>query len=70
MTPSTDLIRWLVALPGPSGEERAVTTALAARVAEMGFHPETDAKGNLLVTLPGDSALPHVVITAYLDESP
>ena len=68
MTDSTELIRWLVALVGPSGEEHAVTAALAARVAELGYPPEIDAKGNLLVTLPGDPALPHVVITAHLDE--
>ncbi len=68
MTDSTELIRWLVALVGPAGEERAVTNALSDRVSELGYVPETDAKGNLLVTLPGDPELPHVVITAHLDE--
>src|SRR5437764_241674 len=41
---------------------------LAARVAGLGYQPETDAKGNLLVTLPGDESLPCIVVTAHLDE--
>ena len=57
MTDSTELIRWLVALVGPAGEEHAVTTALSERVTKLGYTTETDAKGNLLVTLPGDPAL-------------
>jgi putative aminopeptidase FrvX len=68
MTDSTDLIRWLVALIGPSGEERAIRDALAERVRDLGFQPETDPKGNLLVSLPGDPGLPHIVVTAHLDE--
>ncbi len=68
MTDSTELIRWLVGLIGPSGEERAVTAALAGRVRELGYRPEIDAKGNLLVTVPGNADLPHVVVTAHLDE--
>ncbi len=68
MTDSTELIRWLVALIGPSGEERAITTALASRVTNLGYQPEIDPKGNLLVTLPGDPSLPHIVVTAHLDE--
>jgi putative aminopeptidase FrvX len=68
MTDSTELIRWLVALIGPSGEEKEVRQALAERVRKLGYEPETDAKGNLLVTIPGDSQLPHIVVTAHLDE--
>jgi putative aminopeptidase FrvX len=68
MHQSTDLIRWLVALVGPSGEERAVRAAVSERVLGLGYRPEMDPKGNLLVHLPGDSALPHIVVTAHLDE--
>jgi putative aminopeptidase FrvX len=68
MTDSTELIRWLVTLVGPSGEERAIRDALTSRVVELGYAPETDAKGNLLVTLAGNPGLPHVVVTAHLDE--
>lgn len=68
MTDSTELIRWLVALVGPSGQEAAVRDALADRVRTLGYAPETDARGNLLVSVPGDPALPHIVVTAHLDE--
>ena len=68
MTDSTELIRLLVGLVGPSGEEKAVREAVAERVRGLGLVPETDSKGNLLVTLPGDPGLPHVVVTAHLDE--
>ena len=68
MTNSTELIRWLVGLVGPSGEEKAVREALAERVRSLGYDPETDAKGNLLVSLPGDPSLPNIVVTAHLDE--
>ncbi|HLJ54058.1 MAG TPA: M20/M25/M40 family metallo-hydrolase [Chthonomonadaceae bacterium] len=68
METSTNLVRWLIGLAGPSGEERAVTSALRERIAALGLEPETDPKGNLLLTLPGDPKLPHVVVTAHLDE--
>src|SRR5690242_5870216 len=68
MTDSTELIRWLVMLAGPSGEERAVREALAERVRKIGLPTETDAKGNLLVSLPGRSDRPHIVVSAHLDE--
>jgi len=68
MTHSTKLISELVTLVGPSGEERAVREDLSKRVSELGYSGEADAKGNLLVSIPGDSALPHVVVTAHMDE--
>lgn len=68
MSDSTELIQWLVGLIGPSGQEAPVRDALAARVRDLGYTPEIDPKGNLLVTLPGDPNLPHIVVTAHLDE--
>ena len=64
-----DLLRDLVALPGPPGQEHAVTAYLTERLRSLGFATRTDAKGNLLaapsLTLPEK---PDVVVTAHMDE--
>ncbi len=73
-TPNTlpaplELLRELVALPGPPGQETAVRETVAAHVRAVGGYSETDAKGNLLATT--GKALPEkpsVVVTAHLDE--
>lgn len=65
---SLELIRALVALPGPPGEEHAVREWLAAQVASMGYSSETDAKGSLSVRLPGDPSHPSILVTAHMDE--
>lgn len=70
MLDSTELIRQLVALPGPPGEENAVRDWLAERLRARDYAPETDAKGNLLVRL-GDAepdTRPSILVTAHLDE--
>ncbi|MCS6776106.1 MAG: M20/M25/M40 family metallo-hydrolase [Chloroherpetonaceae bacterium] len=71
----TDPIAWirhLITLPGPPGEEKAVRDWLATQVRSLGYHPEVDAKGNLLVTLPargrGEQPHPRVLVTAHMDE--
>ncbi len=63
-----ELIHELIALPGPSGQEFAVTSWLAERLRRSGWEPEIDPKGNLVVRVVGGSDRPHVVITAHLDE--
>src|SRR5436190_17488212 len=68
MTDSTELIRDLIALRGPSGEERAVTEWLAQRLRGLGYIPEIDPKGNVIVSLRGAPNKPHVLVTAHLDE--
>ena len=62
------LIHDLISLPGPSGAESAVTQWLAQRVRQIGWEPEIDAKGNLIVRVVGGSDRPHVLVTAHLDE--
>jgi putative aminopeptidase FrvX len=84
MLDSTELIRQLVALPGPPGQEDAVRNWLAERLRALGYAPETDAKGNLLVRL--NASLPEsvegsgvrgsekkrqrpsILVTAHMDE--
>jgi putative aminopeptidase FrvX len=65
---STELIRQLVALPGPPGQESAVRDWLAARLRALDYAPETDPKGNLIVKVAGDRKAPTVLVTAHLDE--
>ena len=68
MTESTTLIKELVTLRGPSGEERDIANWVAQRLRSQGHIPEIDPKGNVIVTLPGDPVKPHILITAHLDE--
>ena len=65
------LVRELVALPGPPGQEGRVREAVAAHADRLGCARETDARGNLLLSLPGAGripAQPDIVVMAHLDE--
>lgn len=78
MLDSVELIRELVAVPGPPGQEEAVRSAVEAHVRALGYECAVDAKGNLLVPLPGGPSFPsererggrqvRAVVTAHLDE--
>lgn len=71
MLNSIQLVRELVALPGPPGQESAVREAVAAHAARLNCVSETDARGNLLVSLPGAAEIPEkpeIVVMAHLDE--
>lgn len=63
------LVRDLVALPGPPGQEDTVRHYLRERLERMGVVIQEDAKGNLLAAV--GKALPEaptVVVTAHMDE--
>lgn len=65
------LVRELVALPGPPGQEEAVRDAVAAHADALGCRHASDARGNLLISAPGAAALPEradVAVMAHLDE--
>jgi putative aminopeptidase FrvX len=68
MSDSTELIRQLIALPGPPGEEKAVRHWLAESLRAMGYDARTDAKGNLAVHLPGAPDRLRTLVTAHMDE--
>lgn len=70
MTDSTELIRQLIALEGPPGEEKAVRDWLSERLRGLDYASETDAKGNLVVRIAGNEAAgkPTVLVTAHMDE--
>ena len=71
MTDALDLVRELIAVPGPPGQEELIRQAVAAHADRLGCLTETDARGNLLLALPGAArvpARPDVVVMAHLDE--
>jgi putative aminopeptidase FrvX len=65
---TTRLIRDLVAVPGPPGQEDAVRALVAQEVAALGYESRVDAKGNLLVGVGAGAFEPRIVVTAHLDE--
>jgi putative aminopeptidase FrvX len=68
MSDAIELVRQLIALPGPPGQENAVRDWLISRLHALDYTPTTDPKGNLLVHLPGTKPGPSVLVTAHLDE--
>ncbi len=68
MTATLDLLRELILPFGPPGEEGPIREVVEARMRGLGYAPQTDAKGNLLVTVNGGMAGPSVLVTAHLDE--
>ena len=71
MTNALELVRELTQLPGPPGQEELVRNAVAAHADRLGCAHETDARGNLLLSVPGAGCLPdapEIVVMAHLDE--
>lgn len=68
MTSSLELIRDLIALPAPPGQEQILCSWLQNRLTQMGYTSEQDSKGNVLVTLDGGGNAPSILVTAHLDE--
>lgn len=71
MTEVLTLLRELIVIPGPPGQEERVREAVAAHAGRLSCPQETDARGNLLLGLPGADAVPEkpdVVVMAHLDE--
>jgi len=55
-------------IPGLAGHESRVAAAIARHLRAMGLEPVFDRLGNLSVTLPGDPALPSVMIFTHMDQ--
>ncbi len=62
------LLENLVAIPSPSGEERAAVEFLTAWMAENDFHTEIDAAGNAIGTR-GDGAR-EIILLGHIDTFP
>jgi putative aminopeptidase FrvX len=58
----------LMLIPGLSGHEGRVATAIAAHLDRLGLSHRSDRLGNLMVTLSGDPSLPSVMIFAHMDQ--
>jgi endoglucanase len=57
----------LVSITGPSGFEDDVVHYLTGKLAGLGYQPQVDALGNVLVVKPGASG-PRLTISAHADE--
>ena len=59
----------LLDIPSPSGHEDRMAAFLLTRLETMGFSPELDGAGNVLVRLDGrDVAAPTICYAAHMDE--
>lgn len=63
-----DLLKELMLIPGLSGHEGRVASAIAAHLDAMGLPHRSDRLGNLICTLPGDPALPSVLVFTHMDQ--
>ena len=58
----------LMATSGLSGHEGPVRQLLAKQLSDLGIDSRSDRMGNLIATLPGDTALPSVMLFAHMDQ--
>ncbi len=63
-----DLLTELMLIPGLSGHEQRVASAIAAHLDRAGLPHHCDRLGNLTCTIPGDPALPPVMIFTHMDQ--
>jgi putative aminopeptidase FrvX len=68
MTSALELVRQLIAIPAPSGEEDALRVWVRDYLARLGYSAVIDPKGNVTLTLEGEGSAPSVLVTAHLDE--
>lgn len=62
------LLAELMLIPGLSGHEARVATAIAAHLDRLGLDHRSDRLGNLVATIPGDPALPSVMVFTHMDQ--
>lgn len=63
-----EILKELMLVPGLSGHEGRVATAIAAHLDRMALPHRSDRLGNLVCTLPGDPALPSVLVFTHMDQ--
>jgi putative aminopeptidase len=63
-----DILTELMLIPGLSGHEHRVASAIAAHLDRLGLPHRSDRLGNLSCTLSGDPALPSVMIFTHMDQ--
>jgi putative aminopeptidase len=63
-----DLTTQLMLIPGLSGYETRVAAAIGAHLDTLGLPHRADRLGNLACTIPGDPALPPVMVFTHMDQ--
>ena len=63
-----DLLTELMLIPGLSGYETRVARAIAGHLDRIGLPHRSDRLGNLIATIPGDPALPSVMVFTHMDQ--
>jgi putative aminopeptidase len=63
-----DILTELMLIPGLSGHECRVAKAIAGHLDQMGLPHRSDRLGNLMTTIPGDPALPSVMVFTHMDQ--
>lgn len=63
-----DLLTELMLIPGLSGHEQRVGKAIAAHLDRLGLPHRSDRLGNLIATIPGDPAMPSVMVFTHMDQ--
>jgi putative aminopeptidase len=63
-----DLLTELMLISGLSGHEQRVAKAIASHLDRLGLPHRSDRLGNLIATIPGDPALPSVMIFTHMDQ--
>jgi putative aminopeptidase len=63
-----DLLAELMLIPGLSGHEQRVASAIRAHLNRMGLPHNTDRLGNVSVTIKGDETAPSVMIFTHMDQ--
>lgn len=63
-----ELLTELMLIPGLAGHEERVARAVSAHLDRLGLAHRSDRLGNLVSTIPGDPALPSVMVFAHLDQ--
>jgi putative aminopeptidase FrvX len=63
-----ELLTELMLIPGLAGYEDRVARAIAAHLDAAGLLHRSDVLGNLTCTIPGDPALPSVMIFTHMDQ--
>lgn len=62
------LLTELMLIPGLSGHESRVAAAIAAHLDRLGLAHASDRLGNLFASIPGDPALPSVMVFTHMDQ--
>lgn len=63
-----DLLTELMLIPGLSGHEQRVASAIAAHLDRLGLAYRSDRLGNLTCTIPGDPTAPSVMVFTHMDQ--